>query len=651
MSSSHGSSGTPSTSGRISPRVGPGGLVTVAYIKARLDEGKDQIGIFQPLVIDAVANITTRHFAVAEVQESIASRNGVTMPQETVSTLLRRAARDGLLIRDAGRFRVNPNKPLPIVDLVAAKASLGASQDAFGHALADFMRSRRLNVADASAALDLLLQFLLEQQVTVILGAALTQTAAGVSHRHSTVIAEFLRDIVPGNDFLQKALAGILQGLVLYHASFLPDLADVARRFDNLTVAFDTVLVRQALGYEGTAPRVMLRETIDLLAASDVRCVVFDKTVREIQRILHMFQDKLATSAGRESLRPGPMVRHFLTQRYAPSDVQEMSALLESEIRAAGLTIVRVPPHEARFTGDERKLAARLANPKTGDLAEPRVEHDVDCVAAVLTLRRGHRADRVENARVVFATISPLVIQSTRLWWESDEAETGVPPIVHVRALANLAWLKRPKVSPDFQLQDLIAVCGAAMSPTSRTWNRFLKHLDRLQKEDRLTEDQATAIVISSMSDSLLRDAEIESDDPADIDAGTLDEVVARVTEQYSEQADARVREAEEKRSRALERLRRRELQIDGRARGWAAGLANAAFLGCVVIVAAAAITLMLSTVVQGGLILGAAALVLLVLEASGYLDQLRSAQRWLELKLHRAFRRLLAAGELDTDD
>jgi hypothetical protein len=537
---------------------------------------------------------------------------------------------------------------LPAVDLIAAKTALRASQDALGHALADFIRSRGLPVVDAEGALDLLLQFLLEQQVTVILGATLTQTAAAVSHRHTTVIAEFLRDFVPQRDLLQKSLAGILQGLVLYHASFLPDLADVARRFDNLTVAFDTVLVRQALGYEGTAPRAMLRETIDLLTASDVHCVVFDKTVREIQRILHMFQDKLGSATGRQSLRPGPMVRNFLTQHYSPSDVQEMSALLESEIRAAGLTIVRVPPREARFTGDELKLAARLANPKTGDLAEPRVEHDVDCVAAVLTLRRGVRADRVENARVVFATISPRVIQSTRLWWESDEAETGVSPIVHVRALANLAWLKRPKVSPDFQLRDLIAVCGAAMSPTPRTWNRFLKHLDRLHREDRLTEDQATAIVISSMSDRLLRDAEIDADDPADIDAGTLDEVVARVTEQYSQQADKRVREAEATRSGALERLRRRELEIDGRARAWAAGLSNAAFATCVVVVGAAAVALIFSTVIQGGWILGAAALVLLVLEASGYLDQLRSARRWFELKLHRAFRRLLAAGELD---
>src|SRR5690349_7363922 len=91
--------------GSTGPRVGPGGLVTVAYIKARLDEGGDQVGIFMPLITDAIINASSRNFTVAEIQEVIATRNGVTMSQETVTTLLRRATRDGFIARDAGRYQ------------------------------------------------------------------------------------------------------------------------------------------------------------------------------------------------------------------------------------------------------------------------------------------------------------------------------------------------------------------------------------------------------------------------------------------------------------------------------------------------------------------------------------------------------------------
>lgn len=320
------------TGASTTPRVGPGGLVTVAYIKARLDEGSDQVGIFMPLITDAIPHVPSRNFSVADIQEVIAIRNGVTMSQETVGTLLRRATRDGLLVRDAGRFRWD-GTPRASVDLTDGKRAHRDAQDALGESLHEFIRSKKLPSQDKDAALQLLLNFLLQEQVTVILGAGLHDTVPGLSHREAVVVAEYLRDVAEPNATLRAALADIVQGLVLYHAAFLPDLADVARRFENLTVAFDTVLVRQALGYEGTAPRTMLRETVDLLTASGVRCVVFDKTVSEIQRILHMYQDKLGTAAGRKDLRPGPMARHFLSQRYSPSDVQEMSALLESEIQ------------------------------------------------------------------------------------------------------------------------------------------------------------------------------------------------------------------------------------------------------------------------------------------------------------------------------
>jgi len=343
------------------------------------------------------------------------------------------------------------------------------------------------------------------------------------------------------------------------------------------------------------------------------------------------------------------MARHFLTQRYSPSDMQEMSALLEGEIRAAGFTIMWTPPHEAQFTSDEAKLAARLADRKTGDVTEPRVEHDVDCVAGVLTLRRGHRSDRVENAGVVFATAAPLVIRNTRLWWEEDEGESSVPPIVHIRALANLAWLKRPKANPDFQLRDLVALCTAAMRPTTRTWNRFLAHLEDLYRSKRLSADQITAVIVSSLSDRLLRDAELEGGDPGDVDAGTLDEVVERVVSQYSAIADQRVHDAEITARNAVEDLRRRELERDGTARRLASRIATGSYWTLIAVLVLASGALIVRNTFDGGLlglIAGIAVLIVTLVEAVGILGQLRAARTWLEVGLHRRFRSILWGGD-----
>jgi hypothetical protein len=632
------------------PSVSAGALVTLAFIKARIDEGADQLNSFMPLVLDVLSGMNTRYFSVADVQGALSDHHGLVMPRETVATLLGRAARSGTLVRDAGRYQISPGRNLPDGRVGAEKDRLGLGQQSLGEGLRAFLASRGLSVQSSNDSLDLLLQFLLAQQVTVILGVPPAAESREIPRVTQVAIAEYLQNVVDRDPALKGVLASILEGLVLYHATFLPDLADVARRFSGLTVAFDTVLVRQALGYEGSAPRALLRETIELLVASGVRCVVFDKTVREIQRILRFYQDRLGTSDGRKNLRPGSMARHFLTQRYSPSDVQEMAALLEQEIRDAGLAIVQTPPHEAPLTADEAKLAARLADPKTKDVAEPRVEHDVDCVAAILTMRRGNRSDRIENARAVFATVSPLVIRNTRRWWEEDEGETGVPPIVHMRALANLAWLKRPSANPDFQLRDLVTLCAAAMRPSARTWARFLTHLERLHQTQRLTEDQVTAIIVSSLSDRMLREVEVDANDPGDVDAGTLDEVVDRVIADYSASADIRIRDAEQRARGATDRLRRRELLIDGRARRIARVIGLAAYLSLIAILLAASAVLLLRDVFAGDAIVAVALLVVTALQITGTWSQFRSVRLRVESWMYRRFRTILGADELASE-
>jgi predicted transcriptional regulator len=665
------------------PNVAVGGLVTVAYLKARLDEGEDHLGIYMPLLYDVLNYVPNRHFTVAEVQEVLVARHGVAMPQETVMSLLKRAARKEVVTRDAGRFHINPAATLPRTNVAADKAQVQAAQLRLAQALQRHGDTRGLQLATPQDALDVILRFLEDQQIALILGVIPADQVASLSQVESAVVAEFLHDIVGNDSALSVVLKGILEGLVLYHAAFLPDLPDVSRNFSDLTVVFDSVLVRRALGYEGTSPQLLLRDTIDLLARCGIRCVVFDKTVQEIQRILRMYQDKLATSPGRRSLHQVPMTRHFLTQRYSPSDVQEMSALLEGEIASAGLRIVRAPRHVAELTHDEAKLASRLADPKTHDVTEPRVQHDVDCVAGVLTLRRGHRSYRVEDAKVVFATTASLVIQNTRLWWEEDENETGVPPIVHIRALANLAWLKRPSTTPDLLLRDLVALCAAAMRPTQRTWQRFLVHLDGLQASQRLSQEQVTAIIVSAVSDRLLHDAETDEDDPDDVDAGTLDEVVDRVVADYESHAaervaqaqaaadarvteaetaarteaaeqiaqaqaaaDARVSTAETTATNASETLRRRNLVIEGRARRWAGGIAALFYWVLVILVVVASLTAILHySFEQGwiGVLAGLAVLVFLVLEGVGVLGHIRSMRLSAEIRLYHALRQLLS--------
>ena len=348
------------------PNVRPSGLVTVAFLKAQLDANKDHLGIFMPLILDALPDSPEQSFTTADIQEAIASRHGVAMPQQAVATLLKRAVNKKYIARESGRYnRTSSAAPLVRSTLAGEKSLIERNQRCLAEALQKHAQKRGIVVDSPDGALDMLFRFLEAEQVALLLQNPPDINAPQDEARiEQVVVAEFIQDSVIRDQALADVLRGMLEGLVIFNAAFLPDLGAVTRHFKDFRAAFDSNLVRQALGYEGEAVRILMRETLDLLKGNGIQCLVFDKTVHEIRRILSMYETRLATADGRKSLRPVPMARHFLTQHYSPSDVREMSALLEVEIKAAGFYVKPVPAHITEYTRGEKALARAFCGPR-----------------------------------------------------------------------------------------------------------------------------------------------------------------------------------------------------------------------------------------------------------------------------------------------
>lgn len=521
------------------PSISAGGLVTVAFLKAQLDSGNDHLGIFQPLILDAAKSFGSVSFVKQEVQERLATLHGVAMPQHVIGTLLDRQIRAGNIRRDAGRYQITSSMDL-VPNIDGSIRAINESQAFLGQSLLDHCKRRGFEVSTPDEALEILFRFLETEQVDLLLGGTSSITGAKDSSRKERLLtAEFIRDIVANDEQLSSVLNRMLEGLVLYHAAFLPDLSAANRKFQNFRVAFDSSLVRQAIGLEGEAARSLCAETIKLLKSSGVQCFVFEKSVDEIQRILSFYENQIGTTAGRNAIQ-GAMARHLLTNRLAPSDLRQISALLTMKIQETGLVIMPMPPRQKATTSGESKLSERLASDHAKpDEIEARVQHDVDCIAGVLTLRGGHRSMTLENARAVFAADQPLVIRNVVRWWFQDEKENGIEPIAHIRALANLAWLKRPAVASTYKFRELISVCTVALRPTKDTWRKFLRHLEKLEREKTLSEAEMGAIIVSTTSDKLLREAEVAEGE--DIDITTLDEIVVKVKEEYASESKAKI--------------------------------------------------------------------------------------------------------------
>ena len=548
-----------------SPRSSPRGLATVALLKARLDEGIDHIDMFMPLIIDALANLTSNSFTAADAQISLQQRHGLAMPLHTITTLLKRATRKGLLRREAGIY-VRLQRVRTSDDIQLKKKAIEEQHQLLAQAFRDFADKEEQKIESNEEALGLILGFLEDNKVDILLGTDESQwQQQKLTTRESRLVAEFARDLISSQSPLAAILNNILEGLVVQNTAFLTDITSPSRQLNRLRVFFDTTCLIEALGYEGPAQGALARETLQLLKASGAQCMAFDKTVSELQGILRALADRFATSAGKRSLRPSAMARYFLTNHYTAGDLRQMIALLKEELADIGIQIVTMPRRVPQSVLGEKELSQALADDLTHNEDEPRVVHDVDCVAAILTFRNGERFNSVADAKAVFATTSLKVITKVQEWYK-EEGETGISPVIDIRALSNLAWLRRPALAGGLKLNELVVLCESALRPSRKTWERFLEHLDVLERSHVLTSDERVAIVVSEMTDDLLGDFENAADHP---DAMSLDEVIERVRATYipeaNKQAAEQVIEVEQRLAAANARLAEIEANASAR--------------------------------------------------------------------------------------
>src|ERR1041385_133767 len=102
------------------------------------------------------------------------------------------------------------------------------------------------------------------------------------------------------------------------------------------------------------------------------------------------------------------------------------------------------------------------------------------------------------------------------------------------RFIEHLAWLKKPASVAKVTLDELVALCSAAVRPTRGKWGAFLRNLRTLEKDGTLTSNEAAAAIASELTYRKLDDLNEE----AGVDAATTIDIVEEVKAVLSAEAD-----------------------------------------------------------------------------------------------------------------
>jgi hypothetical protein len=487
--------------------------------------------MFQPFVTSAICHFDDNGFTDKDCQVQVKTQHHLSLPINVLHTLLGRVVQNGKLRRDGGRYFLVDHS-LAETELQTRRSSVEARQIQLAEEFRSFAARTGREIVTNEDALSLILEFIERHHVSIVLkeddGAHPTVGHAemeNIDKRPDEILtAKFISKVLTDDGQFTQILQEIIEGFVLQNALLLKDISTAGRRFSHLRVFLDSGLAFAALGYHGPAMELAVRELITLLRDTGATVEIFQETVKEMLRILNFYEEKLRTADGRGSLhQQRPLTRHFLNGNYSPSDVRELVTYLPRNLSALGISQRTMPKHVVSLTLDEVALGRSLSDP--GEEHSPRVKHDVDCVAGILTIRNGHQSDSLDLAKAVLITTSGRTVQSVSNWFEAEPSCGGVSPMIHYLYLSNIAWLKKPASASNIKLHELVALCVSALRPTRRVWSNFVSYLRKLKDSGELTSDEEVAVLASGLTDSLLVD-EVVEDDP---DSSTLAEVVERV--------------------------------------------------------------------------------------------------------------------------
>ena len=525
------------------------GLATIAFLKAQFDAGKDHLEMFQPFIVEAIRNYEVDDIDVPGVQAAVRESTGLRIPAEIVKTLLSRARKKGLLIRHGGRF-IRKSRGSEDSALAARMREFGSTQANLAAELRQFAARRGGVISSDDDALAALTRFLDANHIGVVLGQRIDVEASRDVARMDQIVAAFVSSVIETGGPHRNALDGIVKGLIVQNALLLRDVPMAGRHLQGLTVFVDTGVLLRALGYGGETEEQAATEALTLIRAAGARLYAFERTVNEVEGILKVYEKNLGSSSGIKSLRPSPLTRHFLGTRATPADIRQEALLLKKNLQTLGIAIREFPKHIPDYTEDEPELARALQDPnRDEDQFDSRVWHDVQAIAAVLTLRAGAYPKRMATAGYIFASGSVSTVESALRWYHESHPG-GIEPIVHFRSVTNAAWFLRPANASDVPMHELVAVCAGILQPSQEVWARFVRGLEALVESGELTDDESIVILANGLTQIEPGELESEGDDEAD----TVREIVERVREE--DQARFRTRLAAERaKSTASERV------------------------------------------------------------------------------------------------
>ncbi len=293
----------------------------------------------------------------------------------------------------------------------------------------------------------------------------------------------------------------------------------------------------------------LLRRFLEILRETEADICCFEHTVREIEGILYSCALKIGSSQDMHGY--GRVMREFAKRGYTDSDVRLRMNRIEEDLTKLQVLCTPKPEYLAEFMIDEKELKKHIENAiKYHD--DRALNNDLDSIISIEQLRKGHLSRFVEDSRALFITTNVELAKETNHFFYESNDRAMIPPCLTSYSLMNLLWLKKALAEPDLPKEQLISNCYAALLPSEGLWRTFQVNIEKLRKDEALSDQDYFLLRSSLSSEEYLMNVTLGDEEA--ITEGSVMDILERIKAEILEAQDQKNLQALDKLSREKEK-------------------------------------------------------------------------------------------------
>lgn len=503
-------------------------LTTLAILKVQAGQGQDYLQNFLPFVAECIRTNAREAVTPKDLQEGFKKLFGFEVPIGVIQTLLRRAAKQGIVLVENRVYRP-VREALTGLTIEKDREQAGQELDVLTRDFQRFVGETYGQEPSLQEAEDSLFEFISEHGVFSLVGgpSRVETLPTASSPTSSFLVGAFLQHLISSKSEQLSYFERAVQGSMLASVLQFENKVTVSASWHQASVYFDTPIILRIIGLYGEEVKAPYVELIELLRRQNVELHCFQPTLSEIDRVLGYIEDNLRH--GRQELKVfEEMGENLLSASWSASDVRLERGRVERKLLAYGITPHELPRAQAHLTPEMARVED-IFQQNVGYRNDNARHHDIEATLAIHRLRNGLKPTAIERSVAIFVTNNFKVVNATREMFKEcfGYRSEDVNACISAEVLTTIAWLKSNALlggEATLPRKQLLADAYAAMKPSSELWNAYMAELQVLRADEMVSE--ADVLYLRCAPEAVSALARITLNDPAAFVEGTVEQVL-----------------------------------------------------------------------------------------------------------------------------